>query len=75
MGKKPFMVLEMEQLVGKLDRLGQAYRPVYHLMSMMYRSVALSLHKNNTFLTSTSNVYCKLIKKANNGGPQNNNMR
>ena len=30
--REAFTVPEMEKLVGKLGRIGQAFRPVYHLM-------------------------------------------
>ena len=38
-----FYVNEMETLVGKLGRIGQEYRPIYHLMSHLYASVAFAL--------------------------------
>ncbi|KAL7525764.1 hypothetical protein ACHAXR_001151, partial [Thalassiosira sp. AJA248-18] len=40
-----FTVSEMEQLIGKLGRIGQAYRPIYHLMPHMYGSVAYALRR------------------------------
>ena len=39
-GRRSFDVRELERLIGKLGRIGQAYRPIYHLMPMMYASVA-----------------------------------
>ena len=63
-GREAFTVSEMEELVGKLGRIGQAYRPIYHLMPMMYASVAYGLRENDAFLISTSKQYRKMIKKA-----------
>ena len=51
-------------LVGKLGRIGQVYRPIYHLMPMLYASVAFALRENNEFLILTSSAYRTLIKKA-----------
>ena len=38
-----FTVKEMENLVGKLGRIGQAYRPIYYIMPHLYASVAYAL--------------------------------
>ena len=38
-GRQAFYVSELEKLVGKLGRLEQAYRPIYHLMPHLYASV------------------------------------
>ena len=51
-------------MVGKVGRLGQAYRPVYHLMPMLYASVAYALRENDRYLASTSKSYRALVKKA-----------
>ena len=59
-----FFVNEMETLVGKLGRIGQAYRPIYHLMPHLYASVAYALQENGEFLHSTNKGYRELIKKA-----------
>ena len=64
-GRESFTVGELELLVGKLGRIGQVYRPIYHLMPMLYASVAFALRENNEFLISTSSAYRKLIKKEN----------
>ena len=53
-GRESFEIRELELLVGKLGRIGQAYRPIYHLMHMMYASVAFALHENHEFLSSTN---------------------
>jgi len=65
-GREAFTVSEMEELVGKLGRIGQAYRPIYHLMPMMYASVAFGLRENDAFLMSTNKDYRKMIKRAKN---------
>ena len=54
----------MEELVGKLGRIGQAYRPTYHLMPHMYALVAFALHDNEYFLASTSRNFRKMMNKA-----------
>ena len=41
--REAFFVNEIETLVGKLGRIGQAYRPIYHLMPHLYASVAYAL--------------------------------
>ena len=41
-GRESFDVQELEKLVGKLGRIGQAYQPVYHLMPTMYALVAFA---------------------------------
>ena len=51
-------------MVGKLGRIGQGYWPIYHLMPMLYASVAFGLRQNDEFLHSTSKAYRKLIKLA-----------
>ena len=42
-GRESFVIGELELLFGKLGQIGQAYRPIYHLMLMMYASVAFAL--------------------------------
>ena len=34
-GRKSFKISEIETLVGKLGRIAQAYRPLYHLMGSL----------------------------------------
>ena len=38
-----FTVPQIEKLIGKLGRIGQAFWPIYHLMSHIYSSVAYAL--------------------------------
>ena len=63
-GRESFDVQELEKLVGKLGRIGQAYRQVYHLMQMLYASVAFASRENDAFLHATSKTYRLLVKKA-----------
>ena len=51
-------------VVGKLGRIDQGYQPIYHLIPMLYASVAFALRENNKFLILTSSAYRKLIEKA-----------
>jgi len=37
--RETFHIKEMEELVGKLGKIGQVYHPIYHLMPHMYASV------------------------------------
>ena len=65
MGRKnTFTVPAMEKLVGKIARIGQAFRPIYHLMPHLYSSVAYGLRDNKSFLISTSAAFRKMIKEA-----------
>ena len=59
-----FYVNEIEVLIGKLNRLGQAYRPIYHLMPMLYASSCFALRENNEYLHSTHKGYRALLKLA-----------
>jgi len=54
----------MEELVGKLGRIGQAYRPIYHIMTHVYALVTFVLRDNERFLASTSRSFRKMMKKA-----------
>ena len=62
-GREAFDVKELEQLVGKLGRLGQAYRPIYHLMPHLYASIAYALRMNAYYLSSTSRHFRKMLKQ------------
>ena len=62
--KKLFSVPEIEKLIGKIGRIGQAFRPIYHLMPHLYSSAAYALRDNKSFLVSTSAAFRKLIKEA-----------
>ena len=57
-----FTVHEIEILIGKLARLGQAFRPIYHLMPHLYASVAYALNQNKSFLVSTSKQFRSIIQ-------------
>ena len=58
-----FTVSEMEKLVGKLSRIGQAFRPIYHLMPHLYASVAYALRQNAFYLAATSRRFRKMLKQ------------
>ena len=62
--REAFTAKEMELLVGKLGRIGQAYCPIYHLMPHIYASVAYALRHNEYYLASTSRRFRKLIQIA-----------
>ena len=62
-GRESFTVAEMEKLVGKLGRIGQAYRPIYHLMPHLYASVAYALRQNAFYLASTSRRFRAMLKQ------------
>ena len=62
-GREAFDVKELEQLVGKLGRLGQAYRPIYHLMPHLYASIAYALRMNAYYLSTTSRHFRKMLKQ------------
>ena len=63
-GRESFEIGELELLVGKLGQIRQAYRPVYHLIRMMYTSVAFALCERHEFLASTNQDYQKIVKEA-----------
>ena len=50
-------------MVEKLGQIGQAYRPIYHLVPMMCASVTFALRENHEFLASTNRGYRKIVKK------------
>jgi hypothetical protein len=62
MRREAFTVNEMELLVGKLGRIAQAFRPLYHLMPHLYASVAYALRKNDFYLASTSRRFRQMLK-------------
>lgn len=59
-----FNVSEMEKLVGKLGRIAQTYRPLYHMMPHLYSSIAYALRENKSFLMASSRRFRKMIKAA-----------
>ena len=61
--RESFTVNEMEKLIGKLGRLGQAYRPIYHLMPQLYASLAYALRKSKFYLTSTNRRFREMLKQ------------
>ena len=63
-GRQSFDLSGLEELIGKVGRIGQGYRLIYHLMPMMYASVTYALRENGYFLYSTSKAYRKDIKRA-----------
>ncbi len=69
------MVKEVELLIGKLARISQAFRPIYHLMPHLYASVAYALWENKAFLVSTSRQFQKILKKARSSPPPSNDAR
>lgn len=63
-GRQSFTVHEMELLIGKLGRVGQAFRPVYHLMPQLYASCAYALRQNHFYMAATSRRFRKLVELA-----------
>ena len=63
-GRESFNVPEMERLVGKLGRIGQGFRSIYHMMPHVYGSVAYALRENENFLMSSSKKFRKMMKRA-----------
>ena len=59
-----FTVPEIEKLIGKLGRIGQAFRPIYLLMPHLYSSVAYALRENGSYLIRTSAEFRSLVKRA-----------
>jgi len=62
--RSTFTVGDMESLIGKLGRIGQAFWPIYHRMPHMYSSVTYTLQENASFLMSTSRRFRALMKQA-----------
>ena len=63
-GRQSFDVGELEKMIGKVGRIGQAYRPILHLMPHMYSSAAYALKENKHFLMGTSRKFREAVKKA-----------
>lgn len=61
-GRQAFTVDEMSKLIGKLGRIGQAFRPIYHLMPQLYASLAYAFRLNGFYLTAHSSTYRKMLK-------------
>jgi hypothetical protein len=62
-GRKAFYVNELEVLLGKCARLGEAANWVYHLMTHLYSSAAFALRENREFLGSNSQNFIAHLKK------------
>ncbi len=62
-GRKAFYVNELEVLLGKCARLGEAANWVYHLMTHLYSSAAFALRENREFLGSNSPNFIAHLKK------------
>ena len=62
-GRGAFTVGEMEKLVGKLGRIGQAFRPIYHLMPQLYASLAYALRQNAFYLAATSRRFRAMLRQ------------
>ena len=60
-----FRVNDMQKLVGKLARLGEAAPWVYKLMSHLYTSLASALKSNKEFLEKSSPSFKELCGKIN----------
>ena len=63
--RKFFRVNDMQKLVGKLARLGEAAPWVYKLMSHLYTSLASALKSNKEFLEKSSPSFKELCQKIN----------
>ena len=62
--RKQFDINELEVLVGKLGRIGQAYRSMYHLMGSLYKSVAFCLNRNASYQMTVSRQFRELIARS-----------
>jgi hypothetical protein len=62
-GRKSFYINELEVLLGKCARLGEAANWVYHLMTHMYSSSSFALRENREFLGRNSSNFVKYINK------------
>ncbi len=60
--RESFTIKEVEELLGKLGRIAQAYQPLYHLMPQLYGLVAYALQENKHYMTSTSRQFCKMLE-------------
>ena len=63
--RKFFCVNDMQKLVGKLARLGEAAPWVYKLMSHLYTSLASALKMNKQFLEKSSPSFRALCEQIN----------
>ena len=63
-GRRSFTINEIEILVGKLGRIGQAFRPMYHLMGSLYKSVAFCLNKAEAYKLTVSKDFRALLRRS-----------
>mmetsp|Transcript_38437 Transcript_38437/g.92017 ORF Transcript_38437/g.92017 Transcript_38437/m.92017 type:complete len:864 (+) Transcript_38437:1-2592(+) len=63
-GRRSFTINEVEALVGKLGRIGQAFRPMYHLMGSLYKSVAFCLNKAEAYKITVSRDFRALLRRS-----------
>ena len=63
--RKFFRVKDMQKLIGKLARLGEAAPWVYKLMSHLYTSMAFALKTNKDFLRISSPSFKALCEQIN----------
>ena len=64
--RRSFTVSEIEKLAGKLGRLGEGARWVFHLMGQIYSSIANSLRSNTQYLMHTSKQFKLIIRQVKN---------
>lgn len=62
--RQSFTIHELEIIVGKLGRIGQSFRPLYHLMPHLYASIAYALRQNTSYLANTSREFRELVRRA-----------
>jgi hypothetical protein len=63
-GRESCTIEEPELLIGKNGRLGQGFRSVFQLISMLYTLSVFALRENKELLILTSSGYIKLTKRA-----------
>ena len=60
--RRRFNIEELATLTGKLGRVAQMYRPLYHVMGQLYASMASALAGNGKYLLGSCTKYRDLIK-------------
>jgi hypothetical protein len=60
--KKTFDANELQQLIGKVARIGEACRWIFYLLPHLYASVNFALKSNKNFLLKSSPSFQKLWK-------------
>ena len=60
--KKTFTVKELQELIGKIARLGEACRWIFHLLPHLYASVDYAIKQNKCFYISCSSSFRKLLE-------------